>query len=144
MNMETISVFSFPEKIGEIESTLTTMVSTATKHVTFLLDSSVKKGRENFFKEFFLPYSEAFKIINAYTSKINQGLVLLEHGLSTQQKQNDMNYWNIKEQFSRLENKLVPKLKKKQTMKKIKHLSIFVLVVLMHIVLYTWLFRVFN
>jgi hypothetical protein len=114
------------------------LIGTATEYVTNVFDNPKKeiRKRKNFLSEFLFPYEEDFKIIDAYTEKVNEGIVLV----SIKQYRENPEFVLIREQISIFENEQVSKLERKQAKIKRRNWMVFILFIFGHLIFYGVLF----
>ena len=129
----------FSDEVDEIKAETVELIEQATSFIENLLDGSHKKSR-NILNEFIFPYEENFKVVNAYTEKINNGISLLKDKLPIKQFRLDRDYPIIQEKLSLLENQLIPELERKQESKKVRNIFIITMLAASHIFFYLWLF----
>lgn len=131
----------FSDEVDEIKAETVELIEDATSIIKNLLDGS-HKNNGNILKEFIFPYKENFKVIDAYTEKINIGISLLKDKLSIKQFRLDRDYPIIEEKLSVLENQLIPELERRQESKKLRNIFIITMLVASHIFFYFWIFFV--
>ncbi|ANF49124.1 hypothetical protein A0O34_00490 [Chryseobacterium glaciei] len=126
-NAEDLLKFSYSENVEDVKIEVIRLTDTATIYINAILHHTSKK-RNTGFKEVLYPYRADFKIIDAFTDKIDVGVSFLGKKLSIEQYRADADYKIIQEKLSVLESQLIPQLERKQENKKRKTIIILIMI----------------